>query len=143
MSLVCVGCCLFVFFFKQKTAYEMRISDWSSDVCSSDLAARVRRRGTADRCRRRGGGARHRHFHALANPARDARRLSSGHMSARLPSGIVVGALLRRVNDSRGHGRELATAAAPGGASPLLSADNAATPPLRETSPLFDRAGSG
>src|SRR3546814_3875288 len=30
-------CCDFVFFFKQKTAYEMRISDWSSDVCSSDL----------------------------------------------------------------------------------------------------------
>src|SRR3546814_5497911 len=31
-------CCSFVFFFfKQKTAYEMRISDWSSDVCSSDL----------------------------------------------------------------------------------------------------------
>src|SRR3546814_2360487 len=27
----------FVFFFKQKTAYELRISDWSSDVCSSDL----------------------------------------------------------------------------------------------------------
>src|SRR3546814_2927241 len=36
-----VSCCsyfLYVFFFfKQKTAYEMRISDWSSDVCSSDL----------------------------------------------------------------------------------------------------------
>src|SRR3546814_10328626 len=29
----------FLFFFKQKTAYEMRISDWSSDVCSSDLEA--------------------------------------------------------------------------------------------------------
>src|SRR3546814_4980496 len=29
---------LFFFFFKQKTAYEMRINDWSSDVCSSDLA---------------------------------------------------------------------------------------------------------
>src|SRR3546814_6174083 len=29
------------FFFKQKTAYEMRISDWSSDVCSSDLNART------------------------------------------------------------------------------------------------------
>src|SRR3546814_1758797 len=29
--------CFYVFFFKQKTAYEMRISDWSSDVCSSDL----------------------------------------------------------------------------------------------------------
>src|SRR3546814_10078600 len=28
----------YCFFFKQKTAYEMRISDWSSDVCSSDLA---------------------------------------------------------------------------------------------------------
>src|SRR3546814_13285492 len=32
-----VECCIFLFFFKQKTAYEMRISDWSSDVCSSDL----------------------------------------------------------------------------------------------------------
>src|SRR3546814_3525881 len=31
---------LFGFFFKQKTAYEMRISDWSSDVCSSDLFPR-------------------------------------------------------------------------------------------------------
>src|SRR3546814_1815119 len=31
-----VAMCVF-FFFKQKTAYEMRISDWSSDVCSSDL----------------------------------------------------------------------------------------------------------
>src|SRR3546814_4206588 len=35
---VCLFCSLcFFFFFKQKTAYEMRISDWSSDVCSSDL----------------------------------------------------------------------------------------------------------
>src|SRR3546814_4685379 len=32
---------VFFFFFKQKTAYEMRISDWSSDVCSSDLAGLV------------------------------------------------------------------------------------------------------
>src|SRR3546814_10776376 len=31
------------FFFKQKTAYEMRISDWSSDVCSSDLPVRFGR----------------------------------------------------------------------------------------------------
>src|SRR3546814_9022831 len=37
-----VICCLF-FFFKQKTAYEMRISDWSSDVCSSDLFIRTER----------------------------------------------------------------------------------------------------
>src|SRR3546814_6004293 len=56
------------FFFKQKTAYEMRISDWSSDVCSSDLGCRARdlaavQRGsdgaaTGDpprRCRQAGG----------------------------------------------------------------------------------------
>src|SRR3546814_7716825 len=36
VRLFCVSVLLF-FFFKQKTAYEMRISDWSSDVCSSDL----------------------------------------------------------------------------------------------------------
>src|SRR3546814_6080173 len=35
--------CLLIFFFKQKTAYEMRISDWSSDVCSSDLVDRQAR----------------------------------------------------------------------------------------------------
>src|SRR3546814_10611980 len=33
----------YVFLFKQKTAYEMRISDWSSDVCSSDLHVSIRR----------------------------------------------------------------------------------------------------
>src|SRR3546814_3141698 len=43
---MCSGyCCYFFFFFKQNTAYEMRISDWSSDVCSSDLLARPMRRG--------------------------------------------------------------------------------------------------
>src|SRR3546814_12299746 len=36
LSFLSCDCCCF-FFFKQKTAYEMRISDWSSDVCSSDL----------------------------------------------------------------------------------------------------------
>src|SRR3546814_4909159 len=36
------------FFFKQKTAYEMRISDWSSDVCSSDLAGVGREDDAAD-----------------------------------------------------------------------------------------------
>src|SRR3546814_5572946 len=41
----CSVFCVF-FFFKQKTAYEMRISDWSSDVCSSDLfGGRTGRRG--------------------------------------------------------------------------------------------------
>src|SRR3546814_1920415 len=33
----CIANSVLFFFFKQKTAYEMRISDWSSDVCSSDL----------------------------------------------------------------------------------------------------------
>src|SRR3546814_16752891 len=51
MFIYCVFTSLFwfgFFFFKQKTAYEMRISDWSSDVCSSDLTGHVtvdKRRG--------------------------------------------------------------------------------------------------
>src|SRR3546814_3596376 len=36
-----------VFFFKQKTAYEMRISDWSSDACSSDLRSLARQTAAA------------------------------------------------------------------------------------------------
>src|SRR3546814_3685453 len=38
-----IYCTFFFFFFKQKTAYEMRISDWSSDVCSSDLIPAIDR----------------------------------------------------------------------------------------------------
>src|SRR3546814_19489111 len=41
MTSVCKFALFVVFFFKQKTAYEMRISDWSSDVCSSDLTLGV------------------------------------------------------------------------------------------------------
>src|SRR3546814_1983408 len=56
---------VFLFFFKQKTAYEMRISDWSSDVCSSDLDdLRVRWRWSAARAGRR------RHLRAAARRAR-------------------------------------------------------------------------
>src|SRR3546814_3723562 len=46
MCCACIHVCLYVFFFffKQKTAYEMRISDWSSDVCSSDLEPDVEHR---------------------------------------------------------------------------------------------------
>src|SRR3546814_10461689 len=40
----------FLFFFKQKTAYEMRISDWSSDVCSSDLNWGPRSRSRPSAC---------------------------------------------------------------------------------------------
>src|SRR3546814_9429298 len=38
---VSIDCVLVFFFYKQMTAYEMRISDWSSDVCSSDLRHRI------------------------------------------------------------------------------------------------------
>src|SRR3546814_9158059 len=37
LRVLCLCCFRFCFCFKQKTAYELRISDWSSDVCSSDL----------------------------------------------------------------------------------------------------------
>src|SRR3546814_1784338 len=65
--------CLF-FFFKQKTAYEMRISDWSSDVCSSDLdplatlhdlkhiTDQLLVRNPSYRCTRCGFGARSHHW---------------------------------------------------------------------------------
>src|SRR3546814_6423863 len=62
--LVMCGCFRFLryafFFFKQKTAYEMRISDWSSDVCSSDLAVQPVRPAA------RGGRRRRLFFAALA-----------------------------------------------------------------------------
>src|SRR3546814_8536257 len=43
-----IVCCFFLFF-KQKTAYELRISDWSSDVCSSDLRVRLLGRQVIER----------------------------------------------------------------------------------------------
>src|SRR3546814_9365249 len=55
MDLSCGVVLFVVFFVKQKTAYEMRISDWSSDVCSSDLRDRPR------------GGGRHALCHDLRN----------------------------------------------------------------------------
>src|SRR3546814_16643085 len=79
---------MWFFFFKQKTAYEMRISDWSSDVCSSDLlvrAAGCRRMGK--RCWHCGSSAAGRLLAApirlaragsQAEPARSIYRGSSG-----------------------------------------------------------------
>src|SRR3546814_10879456 len=46
---------LYFFLFKQKTAYEMRISDWSSDVCSSDLSCKARAGSSATRSWLRAG----------------------------------------------------------------------------------------
>src|SRR3546814_20902293 len=70
----------YFFFFKQKTAYEMRISDWSSDVCSSDLdplaqapggAVGRLRRGAA---RPRGVGAEGQRYRQQADAAADRTR---------------------------------------------------------------------
>src|SRR3546814_15457027 len=76
--LLCVCCIRNFFFFKQKTAYEMRISDWSSDVCSSDLPdegelavmmlpqMRVEERPGRDRKQEPGEGERPQERHLLA-----------------------------------------------------------------------------
>src|SRR3546814_7413899 len=62
---------LFIFFFKQKTAYEMRISDWSSDVCSSDLLVGVHIREV-------------RHHPQIVKGRREERKLALGcHLYAR------------------------------------------------------------
>src|SRR3546814_4535178 len=63
VDVLCVGMCVlsfaslfawygvfYVFFFKRKTPYEVRIRDWSSDVCSSDLPVRPARVGSYRRC---------------------------------------------------------------------------------------------
>src|SRR3546814_3290639 len=89
----------FFFFFKQKTAYEMRISDWSSDVCSSDLwrggrrtdadgaRAVVQRRGGASfrRSAARGPGNLPAAPAAFPEPSRVARSLRHAAAPARRP----------------------------------------------------------
>src|SRR3546814_4115960 len=87
---------LFFFFFKQKTAYEMRISDWSSDVCSSDLRARAEqcgrtRWGVAAQAQKLGGAAargpdRARDAERADLPARGPDRRPA---AVRLPAGPV------------------------------------------------------
>src|SRR3546814_15829200 len=87
--------CVVRFFFflcKQKTAYEMRISDWSSDVCSSDLVASPRPAAWPGSGRRARAGI-VRLATALSFPERSAARLAAatataqaGRMRDRLPS---------------------------------------------------------
>src|SRR3546814_2103414 len=107
-------CWIFFFFFKQKTAYEMRISDWSSDVCSSDLPreridpaarsdrapdpavvrdahpAQPRARARPDRARAVGGGllppAARRRPAALAGAALSADAVHRAFLCAALPA---------------------------------------------------------
>src|SRR3546814_10597934 len=59
----------YFFFFKQKTAYEMRISDWSSDVCSSDLLAHRVTRAAVPAQVDVGGEVGARHFHTMREQA--------------------------------------------------------------------------
>src|SRR3546814_10441934 len=86
---MCWRCIFYFVFVKQKTAYEIRISDWSSDVCSSDLDARhgaVSKRlpdGCVGGCRLPADGV------ALAAPGRPAdaaRRLAAMAVGLRLRS---------------------------------------------------------
>src|SRR3546814_23535 len=77
-----VLCCFFFFFFKQKTADEMRISDWSSDVCSSDLQVILVRALALAGDTRRGSTAFLRYLKRLADErisAREALILSTSH----------------------------------------------------------------
>src|SRR3546814_2089530 len=81
--MLCVSFVLF-FFFKQKTAYEMRISDWSSDVCSSDLLS-TRSEGGA-RPAASGGARRRRRPRAGAECRRIGRHDRGGAPAAELRS---------------------------------------------------------
>src|SRR3546814_1063067 len=81
----------FFFFFKQKTAYDMRISDWSSDVCSSDLRNLVKRPHVE-------AARLHRHQQRVSHGERGAQR--AGITAAHVNDNIVI------------FGRELADLAA-------------------------------
>src|SRR3546814_15328993 len=85
---------ILVFFYKQKTAYEMRISDWSSDVCSSDLGLGRLAAGTAGLAAARARAARRRQARCRARkPARIPAPLSGGR-AARGPA-RAAGAVTR------------------------------------------------
>src|SRR3546814_1244370 len=98
---------LFVFF-KQKTAYEMRISDWSADVCSADLG----------RCPRPGWlpshGGRRPHTAQMRSPARadrDRRCRPRGPQASRRPlrTGSMCDRRRRRAEEARQASRQAAT----------------------------------
>src|SRR3546814_5322853 len=77
MSVMFVSFLCDFFFFKQKTAYEMRISDWSSDVCSSDLVTQASHRGFPPKAPERSGAFRV--FIDLQQGAAATRHRSSPH----------------------------------------------------------------
>src|SRR3546814_6769967 len=86
--------CLVFFFFKQKTAYEMRISDWSSDVCSSDLhEAELRLRAAEANLERLDDviGALEEQLKALKRQARQASRYRNLNDHIRRAEAIEIG----------------------------------------------------
>src|SRR3546814_7958954 len=86
------------FFFKQKTAYEMRISDWSSDVCSSDLLPRLR--ALAGGCRRAGSGVEVDHLGVGEHRFVERRAVATGRIPLEAEQGR--GLLLRQRDHLRG-----------------------------------------
>src|SRR3546814_5999759 len=84
MYMVVFYVCVF-FFFKQKTAYEMRISDWSSDVCSSDLHGQWSARSW-----RNPFDGKKNHAGAVTPASSAARLVRAADQPARLPSIMPV-----------------------------------------------------
>src|SRR3546814_3245806 len=80
---------LLFFFFKQKTAYELRISDWSSDVCSSDLAVLGLAFGGAVVRRRIGLCHAGRGQHAIGFPAAGLLKIVDDAAGALFAQGLV------------------------------------------------------
>src|SRR3546814_7579118 len=90
--LVCALCVmLLLFFFKQKTAYEMRISDWSSDVCSSDLIGLLQRIGEGGDVAVADRSADHRNVAIAEARSVSARREFGG---GRLPGLLAIGTIV-------------------------------------------------
>src|SRR3546814_2520770 len=92
---------LYFFLFKQKTAYAMRISDWSSDVCSSDLGFGVERAGLLEReCRflRRGEAVAAPEHEQVRRPGEGGDR---GRPVERIGGGQPFGQLVERARQPR------------------------------------------
>src|SRR3546814_12809557 len=103
------------FFFKQKTAYEMRISDWSSDVCSSDL------QGLDLRAPGHAGAAPHRRFGVFDRRQRPPLRPSGLRGGTALTQLVQLHGLVRTV---QGEGRNLDIEAPAVGAFHLVAPDH-------------------
>src|SRR3546814_2783219 len=87
--------CMFVFF-KQKTAYEMRISDWSSDVCSSDLPVPYSETATGlpiDSCRRFERSVSQNCFPSYRTPQQETKRLGYFLMTLLILRKIIISGL--------------------------------------------------